>query len=155
MRRMTTHFPWTVRAVLVAAVFHTSLLAAEIGTQSKTAVIRVTIDVKPGDTPTTLEPKREGMVPIAILSTKDFDAAQIDPDTVRAGATGSEASIFRSMMEDVDNDQDADLLLLFRVPHLALTCGVKSVVVKGKTQKGQDFEGAEAVAMVGCERLDD
>jgi hypothetical protein len=150
---MTTLLTWTARTLLVLpAAFHASLLAADTTNQQKPAVIRVAIDVKPGDTPTTLEPKREGMVPIAILSTKDFDAARVDAETVRAGATGSEASMFKSMMEDVDNDKDVDLLLLFRVPQLALTCSVKAVIVKGKTEKGQDFEGTEAVTMVGCER---
>jgi hypothetical protein len=151
MQCMTTHLAWTVGVLLLAAVgFHRSPLLAKTVHQPQPSAIRVSIDVKPGDTPTTLEPKREGMVPIAILSTKDFDAAQVDPATVRAGATGSEASIFKSMMEDVDRDKDVDLLLLFRVPQLALTCSTKSVIVTGKTQKGQDFEGAETVTMVGC-----
>jgi hypothetical protein len=116
----------------------------------KSAVIQVAIDVKPGDTPTTMEPTRQGMVPIAVLSTKDFDAGQIDPDSVRAGATGTEAAMFKSMMEDVDKDKDVDLLLLFRVKDLALSCSVKAVTLKGKTLKGQDIEGAEIVTMVGC-----
>jgi hypothetical protein len=150
---MRTLVTWTAPILLMLpAASHAGLLAAAVTHQQKPAVIRVSIDVKPGDKPTTLEPKREGMVPIAILSTKDFDAAQVDPDTVRAGATGSEASVFKSMMEDVDNDKDVDLLLLFRVPQLALSCNVKSVTVRGKTETGQDFEGTETVTMVGCER---
>jgi hypothetical protein len=118
--------------------------------QRNAAVIRVSIDVKPGDTPTTLEPTRQGMVPIAVLSTKEFDASQIDADSVRAGAMGSEAPMFKSMLEDIDHDKDVDLLLLFRVKDLALTCGAKGVTLKGKTLKGQDIEGMEAVTMVGC-----
>ena len=114
------------------------------------APIRVTVDVKPGDTPTTLEPKRQGMVPIAILSTRDFDAALIDVDTARAGATGVEATAFKHMLEDVDRDKDVDLLMLFRVSDLALTCQSKGVTVKAKTDKGQDIEGTELVLMVGC-----
>ena len=151
MPRMATHLAWSAGVLLsVTAVFGVGPLVAARATQQKSTVIRVTIDVKPGDTPTTLEPKRQGMVPIAILSTKDFDAAQIDPATIRAGATGTEASIFRSMMEDVDHDKDVDLLLLFPVPQLLLTCNTKSVMVKAKTAKGQDVEGSEAVTMVGC-----
>lgn len=149
MPRMTSSFTRTV-AVLTLFVAGSCAAALLAEHQPKATIIRVTIDVKPGDTPTTLEPKREGMVPIAILSTKEFDAAQVDPGTVHAGATGSEASVFKSMMEDVDNDKDVDLLLLFRVPHLGLTCGAKSVTVKAKTNKGQDIEGTEAVTMVGC-----
>lgn len=123
---------------------------AIVASQQSSAPLRVTVDVKPGDTPTTLEPKRQGMVPIAILSTKDFDAAQIDIDTARAGATGVEATAFKHMLEDVDRDKDVDLLMLFRVSDLALTCQSKGVTVKAKTDKGQDIEGTELVLMVGC-----
>ena len=37
--------------------------------------IRVSIDVKPGDAKTTIEPDRGGMVPVAILTTAQFDAS--------------------------------------------------------------------------------
>ena len=118
--------------------------------QSKPAPIQVTIDVKPGDNPTTLEPKREGMVPIAILSTKQFDATQVDPATVRGGAKGAEAGIFRSALEDINGDRLADMMLLFRVPELGLDCSGKSITVKGKTTDGKEFEGTESVSMVAC-----
>src|SRR5687767_15963148 len=63
--------------------------------------LRITVDVKPGDDKVTLEPEREGMVPVLIVTTPAFDAAKVDPDTVRVGPGGTEASIFRSMLEDV------------------------------------------------------
>lgn len=137
-------------ATFVLAMMVSHGMPLETTAQPKPAVIQVMIDVKPGDTPTTLEPTREGMVPIAVLSTRDFDAAQIDADSVRAGATGTEASMFKSMLEDVDRDKDVDLLLLFRVKDLALNCRVKAVTLKGKMLKGQDIEGSEAVIMTGC-----
>ena len=46
--------------------------------------IKVTIDVKPGEEPTSLEPNREGMVPLAILSTAAFDASTIDLTSITA-----------------------------------------------------------------------
>lgn len=118
--------------------------------QSGAKVIHVTIDVKPGDEPTTLEPKREGIVPVAILTTKEFDATRVDAETVRAGATGTEAAVFRSAVEDVDRDRDTDMVLLFRVREMGLECNGRSVTLKGKTRDGQEIEGTEAVAMEGC-----
>jgi hypothetical protein len=135
---------------VVCAVTALLISPAVVAWQPSAAPVRVTVDVKPGDTPTTLEPKRQGMVPIAILSTKDFDAAQIDIDTARAGATGVEATAFKHMLEDVDRDKDVDLLMLFRVADLGLTCQSKGVTVKAKTDKGQSIEGTETVTMVGC-----
>lgn len=122
-----------------------------VAAQSPAPVIRVEIDVKPGDQPTTMEPKREGMVPIAILTTSTFDATTVDPETVHAGATGTEAAIFRSMVEDVDRDRDTDMLLLFRVQQMRLACDGTAIVLKGKTQSGQAIEGREAVTMGGCQ----
>jgi hypothetical protein len=120
--------------------------------QTSAAPIRVRIDVKPGDEPTSIEPKRGGMVPIAILTTKEFDATQVDSATVRAGATGTEAGLFRaSIDDDVNNDGTRDMMLLFRVQEMGLECGGKSITVKGKTQKGQAFEGTESVTMAGCQ----
>lgn len=136
-----------IAAMGMSAVF----LATDLALATSDALlIRVTIDVKPGDEPTTLEPNREGMVPVAILSTREFDATRVDPATVRAGATGTEAAIFRSAVEDVDGDRDTDMMLLFRVQQMGLRCTGKSITVKGKTVDGEDIEGTEAVTMVGC-----
>jgi hypothetical protein len=125
---------------------HSGILTA----QSKDQPIAVTISVKPGDSPTTLEPKRGGMVPIAILSKREFDATRADPATIKAGATGSEASIFRSASEDVDKDGHLDLLLLFRLPDLKLQCSDVEIRVTGKTSTGEKFEGKQKLVLAGC-----
>jgi hypothetical protein len=126
------------------------LSAVAVGAQSRQEVIQVTIDVKPGDEPTTIEPKREGMVPIAILSSKQFDATEIDAATIRAGAKGTEATVFRTALEDVNGDRLTDMMALFRVQDLALECSGTSITVKGRTNVKKDFEGTEKVTMVGC-----
>jgi hypothetical protein len=112
--------------------------------------LKVTIDVKPGDEKVTIEPEREGMVPILIVTTPQFDAAKVDPDTVRAGAEGTEASIFRSMLEDVDKDGDVDRMILVRVRDMRIKCGNKVIKVTGKTVDGRSFEGSDNVATEGC-----
>ena len=151
LKRPSQRFARSVVAVWGIASVFALLPASGIATgRSSAEVIHVTIDVKPGDTPTTIEPKREGMVPIAILTTREFDAARVDPATVRAGATGTEAAVFRSASEDIDRDGDTDMLLLFRVQQMGLECDGKSVSLKGRTRDGQEIEGTEAVEMVGC-----
>ncbi len=128
----------------------TAMSVSHVAAQKPAAALRVSIDVKPGDNPTSLEPKRQGMVPIAVLSSKDFDATAVALDSIRAGATGTEGSMFRSMKEDVDHDGDVDLIILVRVADLALTCDTRGITIKGKTAQGRDFEGTEAVTMSGC-----
>jgi|RhiMethySRZTD1v2_1073278.scaffolds.fasta_scaffold1524752_1 hypothetical protein len=138
------------KSTCITLALLSGLFVNHIAAQKPGAVLRVSIDVKPGDNPTSLEPKREGMVPIAVLSSKEFDATAVDLTSIRAGATGTEGSMFRSMKEDVDHDGDVDLIILFRVADLALTCNAKAVTVKGKTAQGRDFEGTETVTMSGC-----
>jgi hypothetical protein len=113
-------------------------------------VIRVSIDIKPGDQPTTIEPGRQGMIPVAILTTDQFDAKTVDPATIRIGPTGTEASVFRSNLDDVDRDKDIDMLLLFRVPEMQVKCGDTSISLKGKTTDGRQIEGSESVTTEGC-----
>jgi hypothetical protein len=118
--------------------------------QSRGEVLHVAVDVKPGDTPKTIEPKRGGMIPIAILTTREFDSSRVDPATVTVGATGAEAAVFRSMSEDVDRDGDTDMLLLIRVQDMKLECSDAAVRLRGKTLEGQEIEGGQAVKMEGC-----
>lgn len=113
--------------------------------------MRVSIDVKPGDTPTTIEPGRQGMIPIAILTTPQFDAATVDTSTIRIGPTGTEAAIFRSNLDDVDRDGDIDMLLLVRVQEMAVKCGNTTISLKAKTTAGRQIEGSETVKTEGCE----
>jgi hypothetical protein len=112
--------------------------------------LKVSIDVKPGDEKVTIEPGREGMLPIVILTTAQFDAATADPETILVGPQGKEASIFRSMLEDIDRDGDIDRMLLVRVRDMQVPCGNKIIRVTGKTTDGRAFEGSEAVATAGC-----
>ena len=112
--------------------------------------LRVTIDIKPGDEVTTLE-DREGMVPVLITTTPQFNAETADPDSIRIGPTGTEAAPVRSMVEDVDKDGDVDRMLLFRVREMGVKCGVKAMRLTGKTNDGRSFEGSEAVRIEGCQ----
>ena len=112
--------------------------------------LKVTVDVKPGDEKVTIEPEREGMVPILLVTTPQFDAAKVDPDTIRVGPEGTEASIFRSMLEDVDKDGDVDRMLLVRVRDMRIKCGNTMITVTGKTVEGRSFEGSDTVATEGC-----
>ena len=139
--------------LVLSVLFSVPALPSTVGLASANAgaqALRVTIDVKPGDRPTTIAPKREGMIPVAILTSATFDATRVDPATVRVGASGTEAAVFRSAAEDVDKDGDTDLMLLIRVQQMGLECTDTAVSLKGRTRDGQEIEGTEAVKMEGC-----
>jgi len=74
------------------------------------------IDIKPGNEQNNINLKSNGVVPVAALTTGDFDAATIDPATaIFAGASPSHWST-----EDVDHDGDDDIIFHFRTQELDL-----------------------------------
>jgi hypothetical protein len=69
-------------------------------------VLEVDIDIKPGSDPNSINLESKGVVPVALLTTDDFDASTVDPVTVEFAG----ASPLRWVIEDVDGDGDVDLL---------------------------------------------
>jgi hypothetical protein len=131
-----------------SAAFISIVLAATVlSVVAAAQTLRVTIDIKPGDTPTTIEPGRQGVIPVAILTTPTFDAALVDISTVAIGPTGTEAEVFRAMFDDVDGDGDKDRLLLFHQQEMGISCTDKVILLKGKTTDGRTIEGSETVVV--------
>ena len=63
------------------------------------------IDIKPNSNPNSINPLSKGKIPVAVLSTGDFDAKDVDLDTVIfLGASPLKCSI-----NDVDGDISANL----------------------------------------------
>ncbi len=105
--------------------------------------IWVQIDIKPGSGPNSINLKSKGVVPVAVLTTSELDASDIDPVTVLfAGATP-----LRWTMEDVDGDGDMDLLFHFKTQDLNLTGDSKEAVLTGMTG-GTDIMGIDTVRIV-------
>ncbi len=116
--------------------------------------IPVSIDIKPGSFPNSINLKSEGVLPVAILTTSDFNALEVDKATARLGdprLSGTAAPI-RSTAEDVDGDGDLDLLLFFRIPDLAsngaLDANSTEAVLTGATYGGIPISGSDSVRIV-------
>jgi hypothetical protein len=114
-------------------------------------VIEVDIDIKPGGFPNSINPKSEGVIPVAILTTATFDATTVDSTTVLFGATGTEAAPVQSALEDVDRDGDTDMILHFKTQETGIACGDTSASLTGETFGGQRIEGSDAIRTVGCQ----
>ncbi len=67
-----------------------------------TVFFPVTIDIKPGSYPNSINLKKGGVIPVAILTTDVFDATTVDADTVRFGPRGAEKVHTTAHYEDVD-----------------------------------------------------
>jgi len=103
-------------SISVAAVI---LTAAAVPLVAQSA-FEVQIDIKPDEEPNGLNPQSEGMIPVAILSTSDFDAyAEVDEESLRFGRRGSEAEVTwcSKNAEDFNGDGILDLVCFFEVAH--------------------------------------
>ena len=80
-------------------------------------ILETTIDIKPGWDPNTVNPRNRGRIPVAILSTKDFDASsQVDQNSLTFGSTGNEESLVscNRRPRDVDGDGLKDVICYFK-----------------------------------------
>lgn len=112
--------------------------------------LTVSIDIKPGSTPNSVNPKSNGKLPVAILTTPTFDATSVDPITVRFGATGTEATPVHYSLGDVDGDKKIDLILHFNTQDTGIRCGGTMAYLSGKSFSGQAVWGADSINVVGC-----
>ena len=123
------------------------------------ATIEVAIEIRPGGKPNPINLQARGVVPVAILSTDDFDALSVDEETVLFAdpvrldeELGLPVSPIRSAIEDVDGDGRDDLLLFFSIPELVEFGAFDEASVLG-TLFGETFdavpiEGFDSVRIV-------
>jgi hypothetical protein len=125
-----------------------NIIYGEITSLSQFAVmepfVEVTIDIKPGSDPNSINLNSKGGVLVAILTTEAFDASTVDPETILfAGATP-----VRWTMEDVDDDGDLDLLLHFKTQDLDLDENNTEATLTGKTYDNIPIQGTDSVNIV-------
>lgn len=104
----------------------------------------VDIDIKPGSCPNSINLKSKGVVPVALLTTDDFDAINVDPVTVLFAG----ASPLRWSDEDVDGDGDVDVIFHFKTQELALDENSTDATLTGETMVGAPIEGVDTVNIV-------
>jgi alkaline phosphatase len=91
-----------------------------------------TIDIKPYSYSNTINRLFEWVVPVAILTTDNFDATTVDPATVVFAG----AEPICNIMKDVNYDGDLDMLLYFNTHDLELTCESTEAYLTGETTDG-------------------
>ena len=105
----------------------------------------VSIDIVLGDSLNIINlDDGEGVIQVAILTTDFFDAANVGADTVMF----SGASPIRSVIEDVDKDEDLDLVLHFVTQETNIAVGDTKACLQGETVSGEAFEGCDSIRTV-------
>jgi hypothetical protein len=93
-----------------------------------------TIDIKPDKkADNEINLKKDKNLKVAILGDNTFDALQVNPETVRFGTTGAEATPIRSRGSDFNRDGYADLILTFKTTDTDINCEDTEGVLTGET----------------------
>ncbi len=109
----------------------------------------ITIDIKPGSDPNSVNPRSKGVIPVAVLGSTDFDATQVDFLTVRFGI--AEASpAHDGHVEDINHDGYPDMVFHFKTRDTGIICGDTEATLNGEIFDGTPFTGTDAVKTVGC-----
>jgi len=116
----------------------------DIGADEYLQFIEIELDIKPGSYPNSINLKSKGKVPVAVLTTDNFDAYDVDPDT----CVFANANPLRWKMEDVDNDSDDDMLFHFKTRELDLTKESTEATLEGETFGGIQIIGTDSVKIV-------
>ena len=114
------------------------------------------IDIKPGNDQNNINLKSKGVVPVAVLTTDNFDAGMVDPATAQFAG----AAPVRWELADVDDDGDEDMMFHFRTQDLDLDqssteatltarlTGQMSIRSTGQINDGTIVSGTDEVRIV-------
>lgn len=113
--------------------------------------------------------QRAGRVPATVFGSAQLDVGDINPWSVRMGASGGETTVAAAdwTMTHVDKDGILDMVFNFPKSALATPCGTTSITVTGQTGGGirakasrtpsmvpgdaiQPFFGSDSVKVTGC-----
>ena len=106
----------------------------------------IDIDIKPGGNPNNINLKSKGVVPVAVLTTGDFDASTIDPSTDTVEFAG--ASPVRWKLCDVNGDGNDDMLFHFKTQDLNLDENSTEATLTCETFGGDKLTGTDTVRIV-------
>ena len=109
--------------------------------------LQVELDMRPGH----INLRSRGKMPVAILSSEDFDASAIDPATVTiAGASihVKQNGTLASSLQDVNGDGLLDLVVHINTSELQLTTFNSEALLEGTTFGGQFIWGTDDIAVV-------
>ena len=114
------------------------------------AQMLVSIDARPRSDANKINPNSTNNINVAIFSDNGFDANSVDPNTIRFGATGTEAAPIHVGRRDVDGDGDRDMVVRFQIQDTGIKCGNTSATLTGQISGGASIIGSSPIRTVQC-----
>ena len=111
----------------------------------------VPVDIKPGSHPNSINLGSGGTVPVAILSTRSFDATTVDPTTVTLASAPVQLKgkgTPMASLQDVNGDGLLDLVVHVSTDALQLNDTDAVAVLEGQTFAGAPIKGRDTVRVV-------
>jgi hypothetical protein len=111
----------------------------------------VTIVIKPGEVPASINTQSRGTIPVAILSAANFDATTlVDRTSLTFGHSGTERSLSfcNAGGGDVNGDGLPDLMCHFTTQLTGFQTGDTMGVLKGKISDGTAIQGMASIQIV-------
>jgi hypothetical protein len=149
-----TNSPQTSLTNLIDSLVDAHLVPPDQANALATAVLQlvvlpVTIDIKPDGVPNSINPDNGGNIPVAILSTPTLNApGMINRASLTFGRTGSEQSLLRTSIEDVNKDGQPDILCHFDTRRSAFRIGDTQGILRGRRLDGVSIIGTDTVRIV-------
>jgi hypothetical protein len=116
------------------------------------STLPVSIDIKPGNSPNSINLRSSGVVPVAILSSSMFDATQVNPETVTlAGAKVKligKGDRYSCSPEDVNEDGLADLVCHVKTADFLIEPGDSIAILEAETFNGKHIRGEDSIQIV-------
>lgn len=109
------------------------------------------IDAKDGGVlyPNSVNLAEEGLIPVALLGSEDFDIAQVDATTLAFGPGGAALGHSHGPhVEDMNADGMLDLVAHFFAQETGIEFGDQVACLSGETLEGRRFEGCDDVRTV-------
>jgi hypothetical protein len=111
----------------------------------------VTIDIRPGQpAETAIIHRSRARIPVAILSSDNFDAMQVDTSSLTFGHSGDEQSLEKCHPQGVDVNRDGrrDMVCVFNVKAANFELNDMTGLLKGKTKADTRFQGEGLLKVV-------
>jgi Right handed beta helix region len=113
------------------------------------AVVKVGLDIKPGDAVNSINPRSSGVIPVAILGSDTFHVADVDVATLAFGPNGAPVAHRNDPhLADVNRDGFMDLVAHFATQETGIAAGDTQACLTGKKLDGTALRGCDSVRTV-------